>query len=103
MRQSDNVVDVLEMHNLSKVGRLAGLGRGERIYAIRFAGPLAYMVTFREIDPLYTISLRDPTNPYVHGELKIPGYSDYLHPIDNSTIFGFGRAGDAGARICSHR
>uniref|UniRef100_A0A7S2BRP2 Uncharacterized protein n=1 Tax=Haptolina brevifila TaxID=156173 RepID=A0A7S2BRP2_9EUKA len=92
--QTDNAVDVLDAHTLSRVGRVRGLGGGERIYAMRFAGALGYMVTFRQVDPLYTLDLANPTRPIVLGELKIPGYSDYLHPINDNTLLGIGAAGD---------
>jgi len=96
---SENRVDVLRADNLQRVGRLGGLGWGERIYAMRFAGKLAYMVTFRQIDPLYTLDLRTPTAPYVIGELKIPGFSDYLHPINDTALLGIGKAGNDNGQI----
>mmetsp|Transcript_47482 Transcript_47482/g.78580 ORF Transcript_47482/g.78580 Transcript_47482/m.78580 type:complete len:838 (+) Transcript_47482:50-2563(+) len=96
--QTDNAVDVLAIDDLRLVGRVRGLGQGERIYAMRFIGSRGYMVTFREVDPLYTLDFDEPTKPRVLGELKIPGYSDYLHPIDATTLLGVGKAGnDAGA------
>merc|ERR1740124_1189956 len=64
------------------VGKASDLGRGERIYAVRFLGERGFVVTFRQIDPFYTLDLSDPTKPVVMGELKIPGFSNYLHPID---------------------
>ena len=66
---------------LTQVGRIGGLGKGERVYAVRFVGNTGYVVTFRQIDPLYTVDLTDPAQPRVLGELKISGYSAYLHPI----------------------
>ena len=72
-QQTDNAVDVLDTQTLGRVGRVRGLGAGERIYAMRFAGALGYMVTFRQVDPLYTLALSNPTRPAVLGELKIPG------------------------------
>ncbi len=57
------------------------MGRGERIFAVRYVGDVAYVVTFRQTDPFYTVDLVDPTDPRVRGELKITGYSGYLHPI----------------------
>jgi len=98
-QETDNGVDILDASTLLRVGRVRGLGGGERIYAMRFAGDLGYMVTFRQVDPLYTLSLSEPTDPRVLGELKIPGYSDYLHPIDATTLLGIGQAGDADGRI----
>jgi hypothetical protein len=61
------------------------------IYSVRFLGDRAYMVTFRTIDPLFVIDTSDPRNPTILGKLKIPGYSDYLHPYDENHILGFGK------------
>jgi uncharacterized secreted protein with C-terminal beta-propeller domain len=85
-----NNVYVLD-ENLLVVGRLVGLAPGERIYAARFMGDRCYLVTFRRVDPLFTIDLKDPENPKVLGELKIPGYSDYLHPYDDRYLIGIGK------------
>ena len=76
---------------LRHVGRVGGLGRGEDIYAVRFVGEAGYVVTFRQIDPLYVIDLSDPTDPRAVGELKIPGYSAYLHPVGPGLLLGVGR------------
>lgn len=75
---------------LEIIGKVEGLAKGERIYSVRFMGDRAYMVTFVETDPLFVIDLSNPTNPTVLGELKIPGYSKYLHPYDETHIIGFG-------------
>jgi inhibitor of cysteine peptidase len=77
--------------NLNIIGRLEDLASGERIYSVRFMGDKAYMVTFRQIDPLFVIDLSNPTNPAVLGFLKIPGVSDYLHPYDETHVIGVGR------------
>lgn len=76
--------------NLKEIGRIDNLAEGERIYSVRFIGNVGYMVTFKQIDPLFVIDLSDPTNPTVKGELKIPGYSSYLHPYDETHIIGIG-------------
>ncbi|RJQ27497.1 MAG: hypothetical protein C4589_08270 [Peptococcaceae bacterium] len=76
---------------MNMAGRLEGLAPGERIYAARFMGDRAYLVTFRQVDPLFVVDLKDPYNPKVLGELKIPGYSDYLHPYDENHLIGVGR------------
>lgn len=76
--------------NLEVVGKVEGLAKGEKIYSVRFMGNRAYMVTFVEIDPLFVIDLSNPEEPTVLGELKIPGYSKYLHPYDETHIIGFG-------------
>jgi uncharacterized secreted protein with C-terminal beta-propeller domain len=77
---------------LAPVGEVGGLGRGERIYAVRFIGDRGYVVTFRQVDPLYALDLSDPAHPAVRGELKIPGFSSYLQPIDDTTLIGIGQA-----------
>jgi hypothetical protein len=76
---------------LVQVGAVDGLGKGERIYAVRFVGPVGYVVTFRQTDPLYTVDLSNPTAPRVRGELKIPGYSAYLHPVGDARLIGVGQ------------
>ncbi len=76
---------------LVRLGAVGGLGRGERIYAVRFLGDTGYVVTFREVDPLYTLDLADPARPVVRGELKIPGYSAYLHPVGDDLLLGVGQ------------
>ncbi len=87
---STNNVYVLDS-NLNTVGRLEDLAPGERIYSARFMGDRCYLVTFRKVDPLFVIDLADPFNPKVLGKLKIPGYSDYLHPYDEDHIIGVGK------------
>ena len=76
---------------LDPIGRVDGLGTGERILAVRFLGPTGYVVTFRQVDPLYVLDLRDPRRPRQAGELKINGYSAYLHPAGNGTLIGVGQ------------
>jgi uncharacterized secreted protein with C-terminal beta-propeller domain len=83
---------------LEQVGKVGGLGRGERIYAVRFIGPVGYVVTFRQTDPLYILDLRDPTAPRTTGELKISGYSAYLHPASGGRLIGVGQEADAKGR-----
>lgn len=87
---SKNNVYVLD-EQLQTVGKLEDLAPGERIYSARFMGNRAYMVTFRNVDPLFAIDLRNPAKPAVLGQLKIPGYSDYLHPYDEHHLIGFGK------------
>ena len=85
--------------DLNVVGKLTGLEKGERIYAVRFMGDKAYVVTYKETDPLLVIDLKDPKNPKVLGELKIPGYSTYLHPIGNNLFIGIGKDDDRRLKI----
>ena len=89
----ESFVTVLEQRGgaLEQVGRVGGLGKGERIYSVRFIGDRGYVVTFRQVDPLYTLDLSNPRAPRVRGELKILGYSAYLHPISDDLLIGVGQ------------
>lgn len=89
-RNTQNGVYVLD-RQLAPLGKVTGLAETEQIYSVRYAGQYAYMVTFRQTDPLFVIDLSDPTAPVVKGELKIPGFSEYLHPIDATTLLGIGQ------------
>jgi inhibitor of cysteine peptidase len=88
--QSENDVYILDK-NLRKQGELLGLGQGERIYSARFIGDRGYLVTFKETDPFYVLDLSDSEHPKKTGELKIPGYSSYLHPLGAHLVLGVGR------------
>lgn len=88
--QQKNNVYVLDM-NLKIVGSLEDLAPGESIYSARFLGNRVYLVTFRKVDPLFVIDLSSPSSPKVLGKLKIPGYSEYLHPYDETHIIGIGK------------
>jgi uncharacterized secreted protein with C-terminal beta-propeller domain len=83
---------------LVQAGRVGNLGKGERVYAVRFVGDVGYVVTFRQIDPLYTVDLSDVDRPRVLGELKIAGYSAYLHPIGDDLLLGIGQDADQQGR-----
>jgi uncharacterized secreted protein with C-terminal beta-propeller domain len=87
---SSNNIYILN-ENLSIVGKIENIAPGERIYSARFMGNRAYLVTFKKVDPFFTIDLSDPYNPEILGKLKIPGYSDYLHPYDEDHIIGIGK------------
>ncbi|KOS66439.1 hypothetical protein AEA09_16975 [Lysinibacillus contaminans] len=76
--------------NLQQVGAVKDLAPGEKVYSARFMGDKAYVVTFKEVDPLFVIDVADPTKPTVLGELKIPGFSNYLHPLDETHLIGIG-------------
>ncbi|MFL6145310.1 MAG: beta-propeller domain-containing protein [Labedaea sp.] len=91
--KAESAVTVLARNGdaLAQVGRVGGLGVGERIYAVRFIGPVGYVVTFRQTDPLYTVDLSNPAQPKVAGELKITGFSAYLHPAGDSRLIGVGQ------------
>lgn len=75
---------------LGKISELTGLGIGETFQSSRFIGNRLYLVTFQQIDPLFVIDLTDSAKPKVLGELKIPGYSTYLHPYDDNRLIGVG-------------
>ena len=85
--------------NLNIIGKLEDLAHGERIYSVRFINDKAYLVTFKQIDPLFVIDLKNPENPEVLGFLKIPGVSDYLHPYDQDHVIGIGRDASEEGRI----
>lgn len=97
----DNGVHVLRVDgaDLVEVGSVRGLGRGEQIQGVRFDGPRGYVVTFRQVDPLYVIDLSNPSNPAMVGELKIPGYSTYLKPIGGGRLIGVGMSGTETGQI----
>jgi inhibitor of cysteine peptidase len=83
-------------NNLDVIGKLSGIAPGEQIYAARFMGERLYLVTFRQTDPFFVIGLADPQHPVILGELKIPGFSNYLHPYDASHIIGIGKESQSG-------
>lgn len=76
--------------NLNEVSRIDDLAKDEKIYSVRFIGKIGYIVTFEEVDPLFVIDLSNPQNPEIKGQLKIPGYSSYLHPYDENHLIGIG-------------
>ncbi|HEX7167956.1 MAG TPA: beta-propeller domain-containing protein [Acidimicrobiales bacterium] len=90
---SESFVSVLKRDGpaMVTVGQVGGLGRGEQIHGVRFIGTRGYVVTFRQTDPLYVVDLSVPAQPKVLGELKITGYSAYLHPIDEGHLIGVGQ------------
>ena len=86
---SDNSLYVLDS-SMNIAGSVTGLAKGENIYSVRFVGAKGYIVTFRTVDPLFVFDLSDPTKPVVTGELKIPGFSNYLHPVSETHLLGLG-------------
>jgi uncharacterized secreted protein with C-terminal beta-propeller domain len=96
---SNNAVFVLgaDGDTLKTVGSVEGIAPGETIYSARFIGDRGFLVTFVQIDPLFTLDLSDPANPTVVGSLKVPGYSDYIHPLGDDHLLTIGKdADDAG-------
>ena len=94
---SSSAVYVLSLQGpvMRLVGHVEGLGVTERIYSVRFMGPVGYVVTFRQTDPLYTVDLSDPARPRVRGSVALTGYSAYLHPASATRLIGIGRQADA--------
>ena len=99
-RPSESFVTVLKQDGnvLRQVGRVGEIGKGERIYAVRFLGDVGYVVTFRQVDPLYTVGLSDPEHPKVLGSLDLLGYSAYLHPVGDGLLLGVGQAANEQGR-----
>ncbi|MEE0685600.1 MAG: beta-propeller domain-containing protein [Lachnospiraceae bacterium] len=85
--------------DLNVVGSIPNLKEDESVYGVRFDGDIAYVVTYRQMDPLFTIDLSDPTNPTVLGALKIPGFSTYLHKWDDNKLIGIGYDDDWQVKI----
>ncbi|MDW3217497.1 MAG: beta-propeller domain-containing protein [Acidimicrobiales bacterium] len=98
---SESWLRVLEEQGdrLVEVGQVGDMGNGEAVQSVRFHGDVGYVVTFRQVDPFYTVDLRDPTDPVVRGELKIPGFSSYLHPIGDGLVLGVGSDADETGRV----
>jgi uncharacterized secreted protein with C-terminal beta-propeller domain len=99
-RPSESFVTILKQDGsvLRQVGRVGEIGKGERIYAVRFLGDVGYVVTFRQVDPLYTVGLSDPEHPKVLGSLDLLGYSAYLHPVGDGLLLGVGQAANEQGR-----
>lgn len=88
--RSSNNVYIMD-NEMDIVGKIEDIAPGEKIYSTRFIGDRLYMVTFRQVDPLFVFDLKDPENPKILGQLKIPGFSNYIHPFDANHIIGFGK------------
>ena len=88
-----NMLTVLDS-NLKQIGSIEKIAPEERVYSVRFMGDIAYFVTFRQVDPLFSVDLSDPKNPKIIGALKIPGFSDYLFPFGENLLLGIGQDAD---------
>lgn len=91
-RSGDNCVYVLDT-DMKKVGVLENIAPGETVRAVRFSGSTGYVVTFLQTDPLFVIDLSSPESPAIKGEVKLPGFSSYLHPVDKNLLLGVGVGG----------
>jgi len=89
--KSTNQLHVLDSETLTQEDKVTGMGEDQRIYSVRYVGDTAYLVTFRQVDPFYVIDFEEPRNPELLGELKLPGFSNYLHPVDDQTVLGIGK------------
>lgn len=101
LKATSNGLSVLQAADgrMRQVGELTGLARDEQLYAARFEGPRGFLVTFRRVDPLFTLDLLDPQRPRVAGELKVPGYSTYLHMLDTDHLLTVGREATPDGRL----
>ena len=90
---TENALYILDK-DLKVKGKIEGLAKGEHIKSARFIGDMAYFVTFRQTDPLFSVDVSNPESPKVLGYLKIPGFSEYLHPFGNGLLFGLGQDAD---------
>ena len=97
-KAQQSAVYELKADTMTRAGSVSGLGKGQRIYSVRFIGALGYVVTFRQVDPLYTLDLRDPAHPRVAGELELTGYSAYLSPAGDGKLIGVGQEANAQGR-----
>lgn len=88
-----NQVYVLD-EKLDVIGSITGIAPGETIKSVRFTGKMGYVVTFEQTDPLFVIDFSNPTAPVILGELKIPGFSEYMHPVGDGLVLGIGQDGD---------
>jgi len=94
IKEDVNVLYILDK-DMKLTGKLSGIAPGEQIYSARFMGDIGYFVTFKNVDPLFSVDLSDPTNPKILGQLKIPGFSNYLHIYEDGLLFGLGEEIDA--------
>jgi len=89
--ESENDLYTLDSDSLDRVGAVQGMGENQQIYAVRYVEDTAYLVTFRRIDPFHVVDLSDPADPVEQGVLELPGFSSYLHPVDDDHVLGIGQ------------
>ncbi|MBQ9984607.1 MAG: beta-propeller domain-containing protein [Lachnospiraceae bacterium] len=93
VKEDVNVLYILDK-DMKLTGKISGIAPGEQIYSARFMGDIGYFVTFKTVDPLFSVDLSDPTNPKIIGQLKIPGFSNYLHAYEDGLLLGLGEEYD---------
>lgn len=86
-------------NNLKVVGKIEDLAKEERVYSVRFDNEYAYFVTFKQVDPLFVVDLSNPKDPVIKSQLKIPGFSEYLHVYNDKYLFGLGKEADEEGRV----
>ncbi|MBQ9980061.1 MAG: beta-propeller domain-containing protein [Oscillospiraceae bacterium] len=91
---NDTCLLTFDITDMSLLGQITGIAPGERVYSVRFDGDVGYFVTFKNIDPLFAVDLSDPAKPVIMSQLKIPGFSTYLHPWDEGLLLGIGQSAD---------
>ena len=88
-QEDTNYLYILD-EKLNELSKIEDIARDEQVYSARFIGKTGYVVTYKQTDPLFSIDLSDPKNPQIIGELKIPGFSEYLHPYGDGLLLGIG-------------
>lgn len=91
--KNTNVLYILD-EQMKITGMITGIAEEERIYSVKFMGETGCFVTFKQVDPLFAVDLCDPPNPRILSELKIPGFSQYMHPFGDGLLFGIGMSAD---------
>ena len=100
LRESSTRPDLEVVSTLPNDSRPEEIGKpNEALYGVRFLGDTAYAVTFEQIDPLYSIDLSNPADPFIAGELEVTGFSDFLHPVSDDLLLGLGRGGNGGVKL----
>ncbi len=100
LRESSSAPELEVVSTLPNNARPAEIGKpNEALYGVRFLGEVAYAVTFEQIDPLYTLDLSDPADPFIAGELEVTGFSDFLHPVSDDLLLGLGRSAEGGIKL----
>lgn len=88
--QSANDLYTLDADSLDRLGAAKDMGLNEEVFAVRYVGDTAYVVTFRRVDPFHVVDVSDPHDPEEVGQLELPGFSSYLHPVDENHVLGIG-------------
>ncbi len=88
-QEDTNYLYILD-EKLNELSKIEDIAKDEQVYSARFIGKTGYVVTYKQTDPLFSIDLSDPKNPQIIGELKIPGFSEYLHPYGDGLLLGIG-------------